>query len=242
MFEKVVRNIEELNAAALHLRTEGNLDELKSLAKKWMISRQDTEDFISGKRYRLAEIKIEDREYSRAEEKLRIEMLALKDKYFADIIAGYLIKKCDADDFGKCVLLKHKSLQKCLDFIMEKAFHMAEEQAKQKGQEHIQQNVGMAFAETQVFQWAEEYYTQDDAEEDAKKTEEANKKIREEWERAERSKQCVNKKSGKKKAASEKTKKIQKDGETEVKDKTEEKKKKPSDGQLTMFDLLANAS
>ena len=158
MFEKIVRNIDELNAVALHLSTTENFDALKSLAKEWQISKQDTEAFISGKRYRLADVTIEDRDYSRPEEKLRIEMFALKDKYFADIIGRYVIKKCIDDAFGKNVLLKHKSLQKCLDHIMEKAFHIAEEQAKQNGQEHIQQNAALALPETQVFHWAEEYF------------------------------------------------------------------------------------
>lgn len=242
MFEKVVKNTEELNAVALHLRTEGEMDELKKLAKKWLIPHQDTEDFITGKRYRLAEIKIEDREYSRPQEKLRVEMLALKDKYFADIIAMHVMRKCDEDDFGKSVLLKHKSLQKCMDFIMGKAFEMAEEQAKQKGLERVPQNTGMAVTETQVFQWVEEYYIRDDAEEEAKKTAEVNQKIKEGWERAEGIKRSGTKKSSGKKTSSGKTKKTAKGGETEVKEKTETKKKTPSDGQMTMFDLLQSAS
>lgn len=242
MFEKIVRNIDELNAVALHLRTTENFDALKSLAKEWKISKQDTEAFICGKKYRLAEVAIEDRDYSRPEEKLRIEMFALKDKYFADIIGRYIIKKCIDDDFGKNVLLKHKSLQKCLDHIMEKAFHIAEDQAKQNGQEHIQQNAALAFPETQVFHWAEEYYLLDDLDSEQKKEEEKNKKIQEEWANAERLKVTGTSKSGSKKTTSKKRKAAVSDNTANSKVEEKRENDKPAVEQMNMFDLLANMS
>lgn len=242
MFEKIVRNIDELNAVALHLRTIENFDALKSLAKEWQISKHDTEAFISGKRYRLADVTIEDRNYSRPEEKLRIEMFALKDRYFADIIGRYVIKKCIDDDFGKNVLLKHKSLQKCLDHIMEKAFHIAEEQAKQNGHEHIQQNAALALPETQVFHWAEEYYLLDDLDSEQKKEEEKNKKIQDEWARAERSKVTNIRKEGDKKTTSKKGKTTVSDDTAISKAGKKSKNEKPAGEQMNMFDLLANMS
>lgn len=242
MFEKIVRNIDELNAVALHLRTTENFDALKSLAKEWQISKQDTEAFISGKRYRLADVTIEDRDYSRPEEKLRIEMFALKDKYFADIIGRYVIKKCIDDAFGKNVLLKHKSLQKCLDHIMEMAFHIAEEQAKQNGQEHIQQNAALALPETQVFHWAEEYYLLDDIDVEQKKEEEKNKKIQDEWARAERSKVTNIRKTGDKKTTSKKGKAMVNDDTAISKAGKKSENEKPAGKQMNMFDLLANMS
>ena len=242
MFERIIKNDEELNAVALHLRTEGSLEELKELAKRWRIPKKDTEDFISGKRYRLVEIKIEDQEYTTPEEKLRVEMIALSDQYFADIIAGYMIKKCREEKIEKYILAKHKSLQKCLDYVMEKAYKIAEEQAKKKGQERIQQNVGLAFRETQVFEWAEEYYTRDDMTEEAKREEEAKNKIQKEWEKEEqRNKVKVKKTSNKKAAAGKKTEAKEKD-ENDSKQKQERKETGKADGQISMFDLLSNAS
>lgn len=235
MFEKIVKNVEELNAVALHLRLEGNMEELRQLAKKWQISKRDAEDFIAGKRYRLAEIKIEDRDYSTPEEKLRMEMLALKDQYFADIIAGYVIKRCRESGFGKNILFKHKSLQKCLDYVVEKAYQTALEQAKKNGQEGISQNTGLAIEQTQVFQWAEEYYTRDDQAEEAKKEAERKKKIQEEWEKEGQQKKTSIKRPNKTAAGTENRKA---EDDTERNSKAE---KKPSDGQMSMFDLLANA-
>lgn len=201
MFEKIVKNVEELNAVALHLRSEGNMEELKELAKNWLISPEDTKNFISGKRYRLAEIKIKDRKYSTPEEKLRVEMFALKDQYFADIIAAYVIKKCREEDFGKYVLIKHKSLQKCLDYVMEKAYQIALEEAKKKGHANIQQNAGLALKETEVFPWAEEYYIRDDTAEETKKAAETKIDIQKKWEKEEQYNKISVKKPGNKESA-----------------------------------------
>ena len=186
MYEQLVKNTSELNMAARHLRMLGGFDEIKKLAKKWLVSRQDTEDFIKGKRYCLQEIKPEDRKFAGPMEKLHAEMAALNDPSFADIIAGHLVEKCSNDFFAERVMARHKTLQKCLDFIMEKGFHMAEEQAKQRGKNGVERNTAMAFSSTEVFAWAEEYYTRDDAKEDAEKEEESRKKILESWAAGER--------------------------------------------------------
>ena len=49
MYEQLVQNTSELNMAARHLRMLGGFDEIKKLAKKWLVSRQDTEDFIKSR-------------------------------------------------------------------------------------------------------------------------------------------------------------------------------------------------
>ena len=117
MFEKMIHNTEELNAMAVHLRLSQNFSELKSLAAKWLVPEDHIQDFISGKRAQLAEIPLEEKEYSSAVEKLREEMWLLKDQMFTDIVSRYLIQKAEENPaFSMQVLQKHKTIQK-INFI-----------------------------------------------------------------------------------------------------------------------------
>lgn len=242
MLEKIVQNVSELNAAAMHLRQSGNIEALKRLAKEWAVPYQQTEDFIHGKRYRLAEIPIADRAFRTPFEKLREEMLALDDKNFADIIGWHFIRKCrDDEELSAQVLKKQKSLQRCLDFITGKAFEMAMEQAKQKGLEGVQENTGLAVTEREVFPWAEEYYRREDETEADKKAEEEKKKILAAWGVAERKTTHTGKDTPAKKAGTGKTKKAQKKADkesaSEKKGVQATEKKKDSFGQMSLFDL-----
>lgn len=134
MIEKMVENVVELNDAAVHLRNQGDMEALRRLAKKWAVPYEQTEDFIQGRRYRLAEIPIGQKIFRTASEKLREEILVLDDKDFAGIIGWHIIRKCEEDPkLAISVMKRHKSLQRCLDFVMEKAFETATEQAKRKG-------------------------------------------------------------------------------------------------------------
>ncbi len=241
MYEQLVQNTSELNMAARHLRMLGGFDEIKKLAKKWLVSRQDTEDFIKGKRYCLQEIKMEEQKFAGPMEKLYAEMAALNDPSFADIIAGYLVEKCGNESFAERVMIKHKTLQKCLDFIMEKGFHIAEGQAKQRGKNGVERNTAIAFSNTEVFAWAEEYYTRDDAIEDAEKAEESRKKILEGWTAGERKTAAI-KPAGHKKTSRKKDKKGKSSGKAGKGEKTGDKKEAPADGQMNMFDILSAAS
>lgn len=243
MYEQLVQNTLELNKAARQLRMLGGFDEIRKLAKKWLVSWQDTEDFIKGKRYCLQDAGPGNREYAGPMEKLYAEMAALDDPLFADIIAGHLIGKCSKELFAEKVSIGHKTLQKCLDFIMEKGFHAAEEQAKLKGKNGVERNTVMAFSDAEVFAWAEEYYTLDDTKEDARKAEENRKKILEDWALKERKTVAV-KKSGNKKAASKKSgpQKEKQGNPAEKAEKTGDKKEIPADGQMSMFDILSQAS
>lgn len=184
MLDKIVKNVSELNAAAMHLRQSGGMEELRKLAKNWGIPYAQTEAYIQGKRYRLTEVPVADKAFKTPFEKLREEMIALDDKYFASIIAWYMIRKCEEDEsLGEQVLKKHKSLQRCLDFVTGKAFAIATEQAKQKGLDHVTANTGLALTQNDVFPWVEEYYRNDD-EAEVKKTEtEEKEKILKEWEK-----------------------------------------------------------
>ena len=97
MYENVIHNTEELNAMAVHLRMAHNFSELRLLAAEWLVPEQDLEDFISGKRFLLAEIPMSERNYVSAAEKLREEMWHLKDQLFTDLVAQYLIGRAKED-------------------------------------------------------------------------------------------------------------------------------------------------
>lgn len=130
---KLFTAYDELNAAAMHLRQNGDMDELRKLAKAWSVPYAQAEDYIRGKRYRLAEVPVADKDFKTPFEKLREEMLVLDDKYFASVIAWYMVRKCEEEEsLGERVLKKHKSLQRCLDFVTDKAFAIATERKTER--------------------------------------------------------------------------------------------------------------
>lgn len=236
MLEKIVKNVEELNAAAMHLLLVKDLESLKKLAKEWSIPYQQTEDYIHGKRYRLAQIPVKDKDYRTAAEKLRDEMILLNDKVFADVIAWYILQKAaDDEELSVQILKKHKSLQRCLDHVTGKAYEMAQEQRKQKGLDKIPQNMGIALTEKEVFPWAEEYYRKQDEEEIEKQEAERKTKIRTEWERLENKTTVVPKKT----TASPKRKKAAatKEETTAKTDTVKATNKKETTQQMSLFDL-----
>lgn len=246
MLDKIVKSVNELNATAEHLRQSDGIEELKKLAKAWNVPYAQTEDYIKGKRYRLMEVPVSDREFRTYSEKLREEMLALDDKYLASVIAWHIMRKCEEDgELGEMVLKKHKSLQRCMDFITGKAFEVATEQAKQKGLEGVQRNTGLALTQNEVFPWAEDYYRSDDEEAVKKKETEDKEEIQKEWARREGGAGAKVAASGQKKA-SPKAKNGTKKKETDKAGKTtgsgaaagtKKTAKTDTSGQLSLFDL-----
>ena len=133
MFETMIHSTEELNAMAVHLRLSENFSELKLLASEWLVPDEHVQDFIAGKRVQLAEIPFEEREYDSAVEKLRAEMWLIKDQMFTDIVSKYLIRKAEDNPvFGMQVLQKHKTIQKCMNYIMEQAYEIAKKEHEKK--------------------------------------------------------------------------------------------------------------
>ena len=133
MFETMIHSTEELNAMAVHLRLSENFSELKLLASEWLVPEEYVQDFIAGKRAQLAEIPFEEREYDSAVEKLRAEMWLIKDQMFTDIVSKYLIRKAEDNPvFGMQVLQKHKTIQKCMNYIMEQAYEIAKKEHEKK--------------------------------------------------------------------------------------------------------------
>jgi len=97
----------------------------------------------------------------RAEEKLKKELAAAKDKSFADPIIGYLLERCREDEgLAEDVVQDHKTWQKCFDYI----YSQARKQA---------QGSCAAVRDDVVYEWAEDYYHKDDRAEEEKKAKKA---------------------------------------------------------------------
>jgi len=242
VYEKVIHNTEELNAMAAHLRTSQNFHELKALAAQWLVPEQDVEDFISGKRFQLAEIPMSEKEYASAPEKLREEMWLLRDQLFTDIVTRHLIQKAEGDMLFSCqVLKKQKSLQKCMNYIMEQAYKIAEKEYEKRfgekpdaGRRTQNRTISMGLAETKVYQWAEEYYALDDAAKEAKEQAAEKKKRLKSLKKEERRKNA----ESLKKESSEKTSAIEQDSPgISEKAKKDAEKQNPKNSQLSLFDL-----
>ena len=103
----------------------------------------------------------------KAKEKLGKDLQRVKkqdEKYFADSIIAYLMKRCE-DDIGLCedICLSHKTWEKCLKYIFQKARENANKHGSKTGQ-----GVSCCVEDRVVYEWAEDYYHEDDAEEEKK--------------------------------------------------------------------------
>ena len=260
MYEKLINNTEELNAMAVHLRNSQNFSELKVLAAQWLVPKQDVEDFIKGKRFQLAEIPLSEKEYTSAVEKLREEMWHMKDQLFTDIVGHHLMEKAEKGLlFGIQVLKKQKTLQKCMNYIMEQAYQMAEKEHDNRfggknnpnrRADHAHQSVGMGISETKVYQWAEEYYALDDEAKEIKEQKAERKKpinaLKKEEER--RQNAAAYRKASEKGALEGKSEKSAQKGEEkqkpeEVSGAEKQKKAEKSERksvQMSLFDMMAD--
>ncbi len=259
MYEAMINNTGELNAMAVHLRISQNFSELRALAAQWLVPEQDVEDFIKGKRFQLAEIPLSEKDYTSAAEKLQEEMWLMKDKLFTDIVGRYLMKKAAKDPlFESQVLKKQKTLQKCMNYVMEQAYQIAEkehdirfggEKNPNRRADDAHRSIGMGISETQVYQWADAYYALDDEAEEAKaKKAEKKKRLNSLKKKEERKKNSALSGNPPVKGVSEE--KIEKNAE-----KDEEKPEKASEAkgqakgvkksvekpiQMSLFDMLAD--
>jgi len=212
MLEKIIKDKRELNRAAAHLRSQEEFDRIRKLAEEWMVPDAHVEAFIAGKRILLADIDIEEKDYANAKAKLAEELHLLSDEHFADIIGVYLCRKCQDREYEALVLQKHKTLQKCLNYVLEKAHAIAEGKRGETGTQS-RQGIGVAVTSTEVFQWVDEYYALDDEKEEAEKKEKAradfvkNKKKQAEMKKKRENQEVKKKQNEKKKEERERKKK-----------------------------------
>lgn len=134
--------------------------------------------------------------------------------------------------FSMQVLQKHKTIQKCMNYIMEQAYSIAQKEHEKRvnGKQPVtgrQQNVALGISEIQVYQWAEDYYALDDAKQEADKKEKEQKK------RISKQKKSVQQ-NGKKKTSVKTSPTIPAKNSAPA----PAKKKKEENIQLSMFDMM----
>lgn len=175
MVEKIfdkMEGIQNINQAAAQLKQMGLKEELEKLAAQNGISKNILESFMAGKRYFLVDGGSTAKTYISARSKLMDEMLYLKDPVFADIVGNHLLKQCNASLLNQQILQRHKTLQRCIDYLMEQAWELVDGEVKQQ-----RTQVGLAVAGDTVFRWIQDYYELDDAQQVAEKEKEAEEKF-----------------------------------------------------------------
>lgn len=220
MIENFVKNTSELNLFAQNLRDNGEIDRLNQLADQWLIPDEDVQAFIKGTRIRLAEIPLDEKSFTNASEKLTAEQYQFSDDRVIHAIGRYLMQHLNENGLEEQVLQEHKSLEKCMNYILTQAYEEAEDLIKKEQEadckrpkDQRKRGVGRILEEEKVYRWAVEYYRLDDKKEERKK--------KKKWEKEERERR------ERKKAASVQP----------IKSSTISKVTKPEDGQLSLFDL-----
>lgn len=95
-----------------------------------------------------------------AKEKLVREMETDNDKIFAEAVIGYLVERCEEDlKLARDVVQKHKTWEKCLNYIYEQAHKQAI-------------NNRACVCDNVVYEWVGSYYHKDDKSEEEKKAKE----------------------------------------------------------------------
>lgn len=177
MVEKIfdkMESIRNINQMAAKLKQMGMKDELEKLAVKNGISSEDLGFYLAGKRYVLVDGGGTEKSYTSARSKILDEMLYLKDPVFVDIVGKYLLEQCRNPELEQQILKRHKTLQRCMDYLMEKAWELVDEETKKQ-----QIPVGFAVVSDTVFGWVWDYYALEDEQqvsEKEKETEEAFRK------------------------------------------------------------------
>ena len=233
MIEKILGNVPdiyEINQTAAKLRQLDMREELQKLAEKYAVPKQNTEAFLSGKRYFLVDGGPIRKTYRTARSKLLDEMAMLKDPHFADVVGAYLIGMCGKSAVEQQILKPHKTLQRCVEYLMEQAWEMVDDEKKN-------QSIRMGFAvpDDTVYRWVQEYYALDDKEQYEKERKEAEEEFRKAGEKTVRKeKSAANKSSTKGKSNKKTTEKAVSQSAGSQRDKKEAKSSEPQ--QLSLFD------
>lgn len=164
----------------------------------------------------------------RAKEKLEDELKKAKDKSFAEPVIGYLLKRCAEDEgLAEDVCQKHKTWEKCFNFIYESARKSA------KG------NSRCAVRDDVVYEWAEDYYHMDDKAEEEKRVKEKAEREKKQKEDQKKRIEGMEKRKAAKEATTapkESTKKVEKPKVAPV--EKPKKNSKDMDGQMDLFSFM----
>lgn len=175
MVEKIygkIGSIAEFNQIAAKLRQIGMKEELQKLAARFYVPKDQVDAFLERKRYFLMDGGNTDKDYGSAKEKLVDEMLCLNDPMFATVIGNYLISRSSEEPLCSQILLPHKTLQRCIEYLMEQAYSLVSEEVKKS-----RQNTALAVVGDQVLGWVNDYYALDDKEKVREEMEKADKKF-----------------------------------------------------------------
>ena len=178
-----------------------------------------------------------------AKEKLEQEKAQAKNKNFADPVIGYLLKRCEEDQWmAEDVIQKNKTWEKCLQYIIAQARKVPREGA------------GVAVEDSVVYEWAEDYYHKKDKPEKSqpeketktkKKTETGTTQKKEASTSAENTKEPVtatpeniSDTQGENKVTVNKTTQETEKKETKKKSGKKKTDKSSVEGQMSLFDFL----
>ena len=233
MVEKILENVSdiyEINQTAAKLRQLGMREELQKLAEKYAVPKQNIEAFLSGKRYFLVDGGPIRKTYRTARSKLLDEMAMLKDPHFADVIGAYLLSQCGKCAIEQQILKSHKTLQRCVEYLMEQAWKLVDDEKKSQ-----RIRMGFAVPDGTVYRWVQEYYALDDKEQYEKERKEAEETFCKAGEKTVRKeKSAANKSSTKGKSNKKTTEKAVSQSAGSQRDKKEAKSSEPQ--QLALFD------
>lgn len=228
MIEKIygeIKGIQEMNRVAADLRKLHMKEEIFKLAEKYNISKADVEDYIAGKRYFLVDGGDTETLYESPRSKVMDEMIQMKEPYFGDIIGSFLLECCKEEKFGALVIQPHKTLHRCVEYLMDQAYQMVDEEMRNRGQ-----NTAIAVRDDSVYEWAKNYYAIDDIAQVEEKYKEAEGKFATKHAAAKTDPKSAHKQSRK---ASRKTKP---DKEKKTEDSVDKTVKKEENEQLSLFD------
>lgn len=229
MVEKMIKKMESVQAVnqlAAKLKQMGLKKDLEALAEKNKIKKSDLEAFLSGKHYFLVDGGNTVKTYASARAKLLDEMLYLKDPNFVDVIGNTLLKQCGNTEMERLILQNHKTLQRCVDYLMEKAWELVDEESRNQ-----QIRVGFAVTSDTVFSWVQDYYALDDREQMEQKEKEAEKNFLEAIATSNEERKTAGRQKGR-----GQTKKAKTEGKKKPDNKSEKPAEKPDEVQLSLFD------
>ena len=230
MVEKMIKKMESVQAVnqlAAKLKQMGLKKDLEALAEKNKIKKSDLEAFLSGKHYFLVDGGNTVKTYASARAKLLDEMLYLKDPHFADVIGNALLKQCSNPEMEFQILQSHKTLQRCVDYLMQKAWELVDEESRNQ-----RIRVGFAVTSDTVFSWVQDYYALDDKEQMEQKEKEAEENFLEKLSTSIEGKKTAGKQKGKGQTKKAKTEEKKKPDNTS--DRTENKSEEE---QISLFDV-----
>ncbi|MFR9151847.1 MAG: Cas9 inhibitor AcrIIA9 family protein [Hungatella sp.] len=229
MVEKMIKKMESVQAVnqlAAKLKQMGLKKDLEALAEKNKIKKSDLEAFLSGKHYFLVDGGNTVKTYASARAKLLDEMLYLKTP-FADVIGNALLKQCSNPEMEFQILQSHKTLQRCVDYLMQKAWELVDEESRNQ-----RIRVGFAVTSDTVFSWVQDYYALDDKEQMEQKEKEAEENFLEKLSTSIEGKKPAGKQKGKGQTKKAKTEEKKKPDNTS--DRTENKSEEE---QISLFDV-----